>query len=188
MTMDEVIDRQMRGEPIAMAVLLEASFKSETKYLWNGVGPISISGKEWQGVGDILSISPVRRGENGQADPFEVEIFATPEILQLGISEFDAEGRDQPLSVYLQFFGATDQLPIGSRWQIRRGVMRGAALLFSSQERTFTIACDTITSTRGRPAYGQLTDRDQMARYPGDRGLEFVAELDGSEVEWPKFD
>jgi len=182
-----IIEAYERGEQMAMAYLIKADFVSGPAAIWTGVGDIEHNGFTWKGIGTILEISPVRRGDNGQADPFDVTLFSTQEIYQKALIEFNSEARDRSLDVFIQFFGGQNQFPIGVPWLIRRGIMRGSAMAVDLGSTSLAITSDTLSSRRGRPAFAMLTDRDLQARFPGDLGLEFVARLDGSEVEWPIF-
>ena len=184
----DVIDAYERGEQMAMAYLVKADFMSGPACIWTGVKDLEHAGETWRGIGEIMQISPVRRGDNGQADPFDVTVFASDALYQSALIEFNAEARDREISVYIQFFGGRNEFPLGPPWQIRRGIMRGSAMAADLGVTSLTITADTLSSLRGRPAYAMLTDRDLRARFPDDPGLEFVAGLDGSEVEWPVFD
>ena len=127
------------------------------------------------------------RLQNGQADPFEVTIAAADELLRLALIEFRTEAMDRELSLYLQFLNYEADAPLGLPWKLRDGIMRGASLTVDTNAQNLIIKCDTLSSRRSRPAYGMLTDRDQKARHPGDRGLEFVHTIDGREIVWPVF-
>lgn len=184
---EPVIEAQLMGATVVMAVLIEADFASGKHRLWTGIGTRSFGGHDWQGVGNIIEISEITRLQNGQADPFEVSVVAAEDLLRLGLIEFAEEAMDRELSVYLQFLNFDADAPLGEPWKIRDGIMRGASLTVDAEAQTLTIKCDTLASRRNRPAYGMLTDRDQKARYPGDRGLEFVHTIDGKEILWPVF-
>lgn len=184
---DPVIEAQLTGATVVMAVLVEAEFASGPMRMWTGIGTRTFGGRDWQGVGSVISISEITRLENGQADPFEIAVVADEEIMRLGLIEFRDEALDRPLNVYLQFLNYEADTALGAPWQIRDGIMRGASLTVDTDTQALEVRCDTLSSRRNRPAYGMLTDRDQKARYPDDRGLEFVHSLDGKEITWPVF-
>jgi hypothetical protein len=184
---DAIIDAQLSGETLAMALLFEAQFTSESFRLWTGVGTRIFGGQEWLGIGGIASISEVTRLQNGEMDPFEITLAASEEIIQTALIEFETEARGRSVIVSMQFLNAHDELALGEPWRLRDGIMRGANLTVTPDTMELQIICDTLMSRRNKPAYGRLTDRDQKARYPSDRGLEFVHTLNGSEVTWPDF-
>lgn len=184
---EPAIEAQLTGATVVMAILVEVQFASGPARFWTGQGTRTFDDRDWQGVGSILSISEITRLQNGQADPFEVEIVAGDEIIRPGLIEFADEAQDRELSVYLQFLNYEADAALGAPWKIRDGLMRGATLTVDAETMKLTVACDTTASLRNRPAYGMLTDRDQKARYPDDRGLEFVHAIDGREILWPVF-
>lgn len=184
---EPAIEAQLLGSSVVMALLIEADFSTQPMTLWTGIGDRTFGGRQWQGAGNIIEISEITRLENGQADPFEVTITADEEMIRLGLLEFREEAMDRELSVYLQFLNYEADTALGAPWKIRDGIMRGASLTVDTGAQTLVIKCDTLSSRRSRPAHGMLTDRDQKARYPDDRGLEFVHTIDGREILWPVF-
>jgi len=184
---EPIIEAQLAGASIVMALLIEADFVSQPMRLWTGEGARSFGGRDWQGIGAIVSVSDITRLENGQADPFEVTITADEEIIRRGLIEFRDEAMDRALTVSLQFLNYEAGTALGAPWQLRDGVMRGASLTVDTDAQTLSIKCDTLSSRRNRPALGMLTDRDQQSRFPGDLGLTFVHTLDGKEIVWPVF-
>lgn len=184
---EPAIEAQLTGATVVMAVLVEAEFASGAMRMWTGIGTRTFGGREWKGIGSIIAISEITRLQNGQADPFEITVMAAEDILRLGLTEFREEALDRALNVYLQFLNFEADTALGEPWQIRDGIMRGASLTVDQDSQTLSIKCDTLSSRRNRPPFGMLTDRDQKARFPGDRGLEFVHSLDGKEITWPVF-
>lgn len=184
---DDAINAQLEGRTVVFAFLVHADFKSQSMRFWTGVGERQLGGEVWQGVGAIAEISDITRLENGQADPFKVKAASTPEVMSSALIEFEEEASDRPLKVHMQFFDLSEDTPLGAPWLLRDGIMRGASLEVDEEAMSVSVACDTLTSNRGRPAYGMFTDRDQKSRYPQDRGLEFVGGLNGKTIVWPDF-
>lgn len=184
---EPAIEAQLMGAVVVMPLLIEVEFASGVQRFWTGTGTRNFGGHDWQGIGNIVEISEISRLQNGQADPFQVSFVASDDVIRLALIEFAAEALDRPLTLFLQFLNFEADSPLGSPWQIRDGVMRGASLTVDPQSQTLVIKCDTLSSRRNRPSFGMLTDRDQKARFPEDRGLEFIHSLDGKEITWPVF-
>ena len=49
---------------------------------------------------------------------------------------------------------------------------------------TISVTAENVLIKLERPTVRRLTDQDQMSRYPGDRGLEFIASLQDKEIFW----
>ena len=54
-------------------------------------------------------------------------------------------------------------------------------------KRSISVDAESLFSLRSRPPFSQYTDTDQKARFPGDRGFEFVPGLVNKIVTWPDF-
>lgn len=193
--MDAIIEASLAAGVVRYELCLLVGLTTGTWRLWSGVGARVFGGDEWLGIGNIVSVSDAARNENGQADPFTVAVVADETIINRALIGFNAEAKDRPLRLYLQFFDPSSMRPVWNSqagrevapWQFQEGIIRGASLELSRETQVLTFKCDTLTSYRTRPPFGMLTDRHQQALYPGDRGLEEAAQLDGKEIEWPEF-
>lgn len=193
--LDAVIDLALTHGALPFEVLAEVAFTSETFHLWTGVGSRPFGEHTWHGVGNIVSVSDAARSENGQADPFEIVLTPDPDLIRIGLIDFEAEAKGRVIRLFLQFFTPGTSKPVFNPetgqevgpWQFQEGIMRGATYAIEEGTESLTIRCDTLTSYRGRPAYGMLTDRHQQALHPGDVGLEDVKNLANREITWPDF-
>ena len=149
-------------------------------------GPLrTADGQEWEGTGGVGSIS-------GLATP----IGTTAPVVTFQMSGVDARVaalaraasstvKGRGVTVFLQVFTEDWGLlgsPI-SLWDGELDLMRYRAE--GGGQYTVSVTAETAWTKRSKPPFGFLTDTDQKARFPGDRGLEQVSSLIGKTINWP---
>lgn len=175
-------DDLLRSGRIAQAVLVHMDFRDTPKRWWTGFGDLNVAGHVWQGLGDLISISPISTTYQVSAEQVTFEIAATPEMLALALAAKDRV-RDRAVTISLQLF-ATEGVqvgddailggqPVGSPMALYSGLMMrmpwGAD---GPGRRTLRVECEGLFFRRNQPPRGRWTDGDQRSRYPGDRGFE----------------
>lgn len=188
-------DDLLRSGRIAQAVLVHMDFLDAPKRWWTGFGDLEVAGHRWQGLGDLISISPISTTYQVSAEQVTFELAATPEMLALARA---AKGRvrDRPVTIYLQLMAMDDVVvdadaiqhgqPIGSPLSLYSGTMQrmpwGAE---GPNKRTIRVECEGLFFRRNQPPRGRWTDADQKARHPGDRGFERLPLYAGNyETHW----
>lgn len=187
-------DDLLRSGRITQAVLVHMDFKDTPRRWWTGFGDLQAGGHTWQGVGDLISISPISSAYQISAEQVTFELAATPEMLALSL-DAKARVRDRAVTIYLQLM-ATDGVtvagsdivsgqPVGSPMALYSGTMQrmpwGAD---GPGKRTIRLECEGLFFRRNQPPRGRWTDADQKARYPGDRGLERTPLYVNYETRW----
>jgi hypothetical protein len=188
----ETIKAQLGGRSVRVSFLVLFDFVTTPVRVWTGAGKITTAGEEWLGLGQLGSISGLEQAVNGEAPETTFVLTGiNPEIMTLAREEWVDESRDRLVKVYLQFHNAEDDRPLelfdepyaiwAGRMQTPRFELQGAST------RRITVSAESLFSLRSRPAFSQYTDTDQKARFPGDRGFEFVPGLVNKIVTWPDF-
>ena len=190
-------DDVLRSGQIAQAVLVHMDFQGAPKRWWSGFGDLEVAGQTWQGLGDLISISPISSTYQVSAEQVTFELAATPEILGLALAA-KARVRERAVTIYLQMFanvrmaaftpGGGEILtgdPIGSPMALYSGLMMRMPWSASgSTERRIRLECEGLFFRRNAPPRGRWTDSDQKARYPGDRGFERLPIYVNYETRW----
>jgi len=170
-------DELLRSGRIGQAVLVFMDFEGSPKRWWSGFGDLEVGGYIWQGLGDLITISPISTSYQPSASQVTFEVAATPEMLALALAA-KSRVRDRDVTVFLQLFALTDDAgeagqPIGSPVALFTGTMQKMPWSASgSTQRSIRIECEGLFFRRNMAPRGRLTDADQKARHPGDRGLE----------------
>lgn len=179
----EVLAREAAKKSLDATLLVFMDFRDTPRRWWMGFGPMAAGGHSWVGMGRLIQIEGLETavGMTAPATTFTLS-GVDPEIVALvrGSSE-RVKGRR--VRVFLQFFappetGLQAWTPLDQPISIWSGIMD--QLRYSGEgptSRTVTLTAESLWTNRNRPAYGRLTDGDQRARHPGDRGLEEIAGL-----------
>ena len=187
----------LRSGQIAQAVLVHMDFQGAPKRWWTGFGDLEVAGQTWQGLGDLISISPISSTYQVSAEQVTFELAATPEMLGLALAA-KARVRERAVTIYLQLFanarmaaftaGGGELMtgdPIGSPMALYSGLMMRMPWSASgSAERRIRLECEGLFFRRNAPPRGRWTDSDQKARYPGDRGFERLPLYVNFETGW----
>lgn len=178
-------DEVLRSGGIQQAVLVHMDFRDTPKRWWTGWGDIQVNGHIWQGLGDLISISPISTTYQVSAEQVTFEVASTPEMLELAKDAKDRV-RDRAVTIYLQLLTADPEAPIGTPLALYSGTMQRMPWSASGPgERRLRLECEGNFFRRNAAPRGRWTDADQKARYPGDRGLERTpVYANGYEVRW----
>ena len=190
-------DDVLRSGQITQAVLVHMDFQGAPKRWWTGFGDLEVAGQTWQGLGDLISISPISSTYQVSAEQVTFELAATPEMLGLALAA-KSRVRERAVTIYLQLFanarmasftaGGGELMtgdPIGSPMALYSGLMMRMPWSASgSTERRIRLECEGLFFRRNAPPRGRWTDSDQKARYPGDRGFERLPLYVNYETGW----
>src|SRR5690606_36009119 len=100
-------DEFLRSGRVGQAALVSMDFLDAPKRWWSGYGDLPAGGFIWQGLGDLISISPIRTSYSISAEQVTFELAATPEILALALAA-KSRVRDRAVTVYDQLFAMED--------------------------------------------------------------------------------
>ena len=188
-------DDLLRSGRIAQAVLVHMDFKDSPRRWWTGFGDLTVAGQTWQGLGDLIAISPISTTYQVSAEQVTFELAATPDMLALALAE-QTRVRDRAVTIYLQLMAthgvavAGDDIvagqPVGSPLALYSGTMQRMAWGAEGPgKRTLRLECEGLFFRRNQPPRGRWTDADQKALYPGDRGFERMPLYAGGyETRW----
>lgn len=183
-------DDQLRNGSIAEAVLCWMDFGTGAKRWWAGFGPLTHAGYDWQGTGDVIQISDLTTSYQMSADPVTITMAATAEMLAL-VRTQAANVRGRTVVIYSQLFSTVQSglvgpwQPLGQPMALFSGSMgRIITRKSGAGMRQISLQCEGLWTRRNAPPRGLLTDRDQQARHPGDRGLDRVGLYTNKETRW----
>lgn len=193
----ETIAAQLAGARVQCAPLVEFDFTSGPMRLWRGAGLLPTNdGREWQALGQLGGIDGLAQAMGGTAPEATFTLSGVDaEIVHLARDEFEAEVRGRMVRVLIQFFGQDDagdpdnQRCLDNPYPVWAGrcLKPRFELDASGQRRSIVVTAESLFATRNRPNSGMYTDRDQQARFPGDKGFEFAATLLTKVLTWPDF-
>jgi hypothetical protein len=172
------------GSTVNRAALVQLDFTSGTKYLFEGLGILQTAGQDWLGFGHLVRVTGMEQASRGNAPVATFTLSGVDREFVNYASNSASEVKGRPLTVFAQFLADRMQ-PLDSPLAVYTGEMD--VMRFSAQgprERSITVTVESLFSDRASAPYSFLTDVDQKARYPGDRGLEFAPTLRNKTVNW----
>ena len=163
------------------ALFIEALFDSGPLRFWSGLGPISWDGKSWTGAGNMLAVTSAvettRVVASGAA--FVLSGIPSAEIATALGEEYQGRQVTYWLGL-LDSAGAVIIDPI-TAFVGRLDVM---TIDEGGDTATLSVTAENRLTDLERAPGGVYTDEDQKARFPTDKGLEFVAVQQDQEVLW----
>lgn len=181
---------------------VKAELDSTTLALWTGVGEIAISGTTYSGVGTFLEIGDVEETAEISAKGLQLSLSGIPsDLLSLALSE-PYQGRLLTL-----FFGITDQqrtfllqengsfllLEDGDRIiqdnddapaQIFKGYIDQMTIEEGAETSTIAVSVENKLIDLERAKTLRYTDESQKARFPNDKGFQYVSDLQDKKFNW----
>lgn len=172
---------------IRAGLLVFMDFVDEPMWAWLGNFDLTTTdGRIWKGIGDVVSVEGGGQSLGMVAPSMSFTIAATEEMLALA-KESRNRVYGRRIRVAIQFFDEDWQtLDQPQVWF--SGVMDHMRIKFAQGgQHLITLLAESPFVRRKTPRILPLTDAAQKERYPGDRGLEFVAGLKDKTVNWPVF-
>jgi len=188
------MSRSLSAEMVAVATadivrpiyLVKAEFDStppedRNAYLWSGHGDLTFNGKNYLGVGNLLSISAISETTDMSVAGASIVLSGIQaQLLEIARDE-DYQGR--PVTIYL---GALNELGdlISSPTVLFGGFMDVMTISEAGETSTITITAENKMVAFERASVRRFTAEDQKIDYPDDMGFEFVSKIGDKEIIW----
>jgi hypothetical protein len=192
----------LSASTVRVDFLAEFEFASGTMRAWNGNTELVTGGNTYKpmfGFGQIDGLGLAGPGTTSEKITLSLDglpgqnldflskaLAETPEVdqqlvtasIQLFADDSDPENAWQPVGAPIAVFRGFMQPP-----RISRTVLD----LIQGATQSIVITAENIFFGRSRPPFGRNTDRDQQARYPGDKFFGFVNSLLFKRLIYPDF-
>lgn len=186
---NSTVEAYVAGRSIAGTVLVFMDFVDAPRRWWPGFGDLVAGGQTWQGTGELISVDGLEQ-PMGTAAPQTTFMLSGVDstIVTLARNSSD-KVKGRRVVVYVQFFqldGTQAWVPLDSPaavWTGKMDQMKYAAQ--GPASRSVTVTAESLWVNRSRPPFGLYGNTDQIARFPGDRGLEQVSDLVNKTIRWP---
>jgi hypothetical protein len=197
MQFSETVDAYLEGRTIGVGLLVFMDFVDAPRRWWMGTRTLTTNDDlEWGATGDLISVDGLEADYGTAANAMSFTLSGAsvdPELVNLARNASDrVKGRK--VVVYLQFFDITPTdggqafRPLDMPDAIKVGRMdRMRYIADGPASRRIALTAEGLWTGRNRPPFGLFTDRDQIARHAGDRGLEQVSDLVTKTIRWPIF-
>ncbi len=169
-------------KPVTRPILLAfLDFSSGAKRLWSGMGNLSWDDQTWQGTGHLGRISTIEETMELRAAGMSMQLSGvnTEDLTQV-IAE-PIQGRRA--RVYLGFLNGSFQL-VSDPTVLFDGRMDTVEITDGGPTATITMMVENRLRDLDRARTRNYTDADQQAKFPGDKGLEYVPSLQDIDIPW----
>lgn len=184
----ETIAAHLAGREIGAALLCWMDFRENERRWWTGNGDVVLGGHTWQGTGTFIQIEGLEQPVGTAAPKTTFTVSGVDSTMVQMARQASDRVKGRRSRVYIQFWDRTDWMPLDQPYALWTGRMDQMCYTAEGpSSRTITLTAETLWVNRRIPPYGMYTDRDQNARFPGDRGLEQVVNLVNKTGRWPVF-
>lgn len=183
------IAAQAEGRRPHAAILTEHDFPEGYAYNWTGLGDLDLDGHTWIGRGDLVTLGALPSGTEDAAVAVTDKLSGVaPEFVTEARSQPPVRGRSQ--IKWLQFFDPDTLQPLDTKYLLADRIMDVMGYSgIGPNMRTISLTTEDIWTGLNTSEHANWSAADQDALFPGDKGLDFVAEMvPGIRVEWPAFD
>lgn len=136
--------------------------------------------QEFGGIGDLGSISAVEETAETKATSIQLTLSGIPsEFISISLQE-QYQGED-----CIVYFGLLNEsLTLLSTPTVLFKGQMDTMDLFIGQTASITILVQSRMARWEEPNVGRYTNEDQQAKFPGDKFLEFVPQMQNRELNW----
>lgn len=185
----------LAASTVRVATLVDLEIDYDPLYLWNGHGQRTFGGKLYTGCGDLGSIEGLEEARSAVSQQVTFTLSAAddaPANLLTAVLEASDRIQGRIAVVSLQLFDESwaalyAPIPIYFGLMMPPRVTRTAATETSGATRTMQLPTENLFFGRHRPPAGRYTDKEQQARFPGDRFSEYVPQLVNLSIVWPDY-
>lgn len=168
---------------VSVAHLFEFEFLSQTVRFWDGIGYLNAGGKRWQGSGKLISATGLEQSQNLSAPQATFTLSRATSDLVAFAADSEEEVTGRPVRVFLQFL-SRPYVTLDEPVALWAGKMDVPSFSIGLRNFSISITAESLFVERVRAQHGYMTDTDQQTRWPGDKGMEFMALLLNKTTKW----
>lgn len=172
-----VIENALGDEVLEVFFAVVLEFDSGTLRFWTGIGEKVINGNTYIGTGSLMSISDLEETAELAAAGATITLSGIPsEVLSLALSE---PYQNRPARIFFGLSGSVDDMA-----EVFTATMDSMNIEEGADTATVELTIENRLLDLERARIRRYTNNDQQSRFPGDRGLEFVDDLQDREIFW----
>lgn len=195
---------EFAGESIQPILMGEFFFDSQTIGMWTGLGSLNYGGTEYFGGGSLIGVSNITETQDLQAKGMVLSLNGIPSsLISLALLE---RSRGRPFRMYMASVStrrrvATEVEPgavltedggyvllenqlLDSPYRIFSGLMDFMEFTDNGQTADIKLTVENALLIGQRAKIGRYTPEDQKKRFPNDKGLDFINQLQDKSIVW----
>jgi len=162
-------------------VLTKIEFDSETLAFNSSFAEFEWNGTTFVGLGNLGNVSNIT--ENTKLDPADYVITITGVDNSVLVAAFDPNYLNRPATCWVAALDH-DMKIIGEPILYFKGLVDSIDGAYGNEASVAINVTDRM-SEWSRARISRYTNQEQQAKYPGDKGLEYVSEISTKKVTWP---
>lgn len=175
---------QLSSDLIRPFYAISVGFKDSTLRLWTGLGDLTFDSNIFIGSGNLLSISNINETADIRASGVKISLSGLDSsILSSSISQ-DSEGGLVKLYFGVLTTTNNETVVVDTPYQLFEGSLDTIQVSETGESATITVTVENKLIMLERPRNRRYTDQDQKNLFAGDKGLEFVDDLQDKELIW----
>jgi hypothetical protein len=159
----------------------EGVFTGGTLRLWSGIGTISWNSLSWTGAGNLMGVSEIGETADIRAEGITLSLSGLPSsaiALALAQAQIGLAG-----SVWLGCMDATGAV-IADPYLAFKGKLDVPSIQDDGDTCTISVSYEHQLIDLERARVRRLTHDDAQIDYPGERGFEYMTQLQNQVIEW----
>lgn len=195
---------EFSGPSVSPVLMAEMFFDSQTIGMWTGLGTLTWGEKSFFGGGNLIGLSPIEESQGTEAKGVVVSLNGiSPTLISLALAE-RCRGRKFNLylgSVITTRYVATEDEPgrvltedggyvllennlVDSPLRMFSGLMDVMEITDNGNTANIRLSVENALIIGQRNKVARYTMEDQRKRFPSDRGLDFINQLQDKEIVW----
>lgn len=159
----------------------EGVFTTGTLRMWSGLGTLTWNGQQWTGGGPLIGVSKVKDTDDITARGITLSMggVSTADLSRaLGSCRYGLEGR-----LWLGALDANNAV-WANPYLVFMGLLDVPSFEDAGETCVISITYENRLADLRRPRSWRYTHEDQQLIAPGDRGLEYVPQLQDKSLVW----
>lgn len=181
-TLNLATQSALSADTVRPLLAAELDFGGGWLRVWTGVGPLVLGGNTFSGIGNFGGVSPVEDVAEVSARGLSFSISGVPSDLVSGVLSAQYRGRECKL--WLAVFPESRAGIVGDPVLLFRGIMSDAEINDNGDTAEIKIQAENRLAVLSRPRVVRFTHEQQMQRFPGDRGLEYISKQSERPIYW----
>lgn len=165
--------------------LVELRATTGTLRLTNWPLDVEVMGQTWSGVGSLGQIGEMHEGDDGAAEKLTLSLSPVPLDMRAFALSDPHEYRDRPVRIWIAMVDPYTMQISGAPVLRFAGVMDQMHVERKEREGVIGVTCRTVSyDVRSNPSALRMNHVQHTARFPGERGFEYLQGLVGNPSVW----
>jgi len=172
---------EITAKELRPALLLKGEFDSGTVYMWTGIGTITWGGNDYLGGGNFINIESIEETSELKAASTRFKLSGVPSsLLSVALAE---SYQNRPISCYFAVLNSSGAI-IADPYLVFKGKMDVMEISDSGDTAEITVSAESDLIDLRVIRTRNYTPEDQKVKYPSDKGLNFVPQIQDIIVNW----